>query len=196
MFRKLFFNPKFEQCIDELGLRQFTEAVSARNLAEFRDYGRDVTGASPEEAAARAFRDLVLKNAALPIEARLELSFRNIHTLKVWHFDDKVNIDLHTTIRATVEQLVDEYVGAAFKREYFETLGGYGVKVPIAHDTLHALSLAFLYIGKRAGLASKDSALKLYRDVLIDGPDNYDACLTPEGAEAVKTIQGALGRRS
>ena len=86
----------------------FGSAFSIQELARIREDAKGTFFGNPEEAAARAFHNLVVLNQKIPTEQRLEICFEKILRLKLWHFNDKVNVDLHLGIRASFEKLLSE----------------------------------------------------------------------------------------
>jgi len=189
----MFFDSKFEKSINELGLPTFSMAFSIVELTKIRDDAKGVFfGGKPEEAAARAFRDLIVLNQKIPVEQRLESGFEKIGLLKWWHFDGRVNVDLHLGIKDSIEKLLTTYVGKDYEDDYYAALSKMGIVIPITHDTLRTIAFSFLYGGKKFSLSPNDAALRLYTDVLIKDEKKYSACLTNEGAQALAQLAAKL----
>ncbi len=149
MILNIFFNEKFEKLINELGVPAFSRAFSGKELATIRENAKSVLFGNPEEAAVRAVHNLVVLNQNIPIDQRLEMCFKQLMRLKLWHFNGNVNVDLHFNIRTSFEKLLSEYVGKSYEDNYYEALRQLGVVVPITHDTLRFLALSYLYHGKK-----------------------------------------------
>src|SRR5687767_9224858 len=147
-------------------------------LTKIRDDARDGYGGKPEEAAARAFRDLILQNPRVPIEQRLEASFSKVTLLKVWHFHSKVNVDLHLGIKSVIEDLLCEYVGRDYQNDFYKALSKWGVTTPIEHDTLATIAFVCLYMGKKSSIPADHAAVKLCSDVIAKDLNKYSACIT------------------
>ena len=179
----LFFNPKFEKLVDELGIPVFSEAFSVAELTKIRDEARDAFGSKPEEAAARAFRDLIVLNQNIPVEQRLEASFSKLALLKWWHFDGRVNVDLHGGIKKSIEELLSAYVGKTYEDDYYDQLKKMGVITPITHDTLRTIAFSFLYGGKKSAMSPRDAAYRLLKDVIIKDSAKYSACVIQEATQ-------------
>lgn len=183
MIFKRFFDSRFENLVDELGVTRFRSFFSAEELATIRNDGRVGLGSKPEEAAARAFRDLVILNQKIPIETRLEVTFEKLSVLKSWHFDDKVNVDLHLGIKEKLENLLRTYVGEEYEREYYDAVSKTGVITPIVHDTLRTIALGFLYGGKKLGILPSEAAYRLFWNVIMKQKGTYGRCVV--GGEQV-----------
>ena len=87
------FNSKFEALVSELGLTAFDNAIRISELNSIRDNSKNTLFANPEAAATRAFRELFILNKNIPIEQRVELSFKNgfVRILELHIFSDKAN---------------------------------------------------------------------------------------------------------
>lgn len=192
MIFKIFFNQNFEKLINDLGITEFNDVIGFGELAAIRDYTKNVSGSKPEEAAARAFRDLVILNNKIPIEQRLEKGLEKIGLLKLWHFDGKVNIDLHLNIKASIEQLVSEYVGEQYENIFHEGLKKYGVIIPIEHDTLRRISLALLYGGKKSNKPPLDAAHKFYMDIIVKNSKQYSSCVQEDAKEVLQILASTV----
>jgi hypothetical protein len=122
-------------------------------------------------------------NAKIPVEQRLEACFSKIGLLKVWHFEGKVNVDLHLGMKNVMEEVLGAYVGKDYEKDYYDALGKMGVIVPITHDTLRTIALGFLYGGKKSAISPDDAAYRLLKEVIIKDKEKYSACVTPEAAQ-------------
>lgn len=191
MTLNIFFDKKFEQLVNELEVPAFGRAFSAQELATIRENAKSVLFGNPEEAAARAFHNLVVLNQKIPIEQRLEMCFKQLTRLKLWHFNGNVNPDLHFNIRPSFEKLLSEYVGKSYEDNYCEALGQLGVVVPITHDTLRFLALSYLYHGKKFSTSADVEALSFCLNVVAKDSEKYSTCIAKTGLRLNELLQQA-----
>lgn len=191
----LFFDSNFAKLVGELEMAEFGDVITENQLVEIRNYSKNVLGVKPEEAAARAFKDLVMFNSAIPLESRLRKSLEKINKIKWWHFDKKVNVDLYLSIRAAIAQMTTEYVGGQYEAEFLSALGEWGVIVPIEHDTLRTFSLLYMAGNKKTNKTADTAAHDFFTEVVVKGGDKYVSCIREEAHELLRVLHSIEGRK-
>jgi len=184
----LFFDKKYDSLFDELGIASFGNLIGHAKCSAAKSSNKDISGSKPEEAAVRTYRDLVLLNDKLPIEARIELGFDKYITIKALHFDGKVNVDLFMSIKSALNGLVERYVGDAYFYEFYKLLSEMGVISPITHDTLHFYSMIYLYRGKKLNQLVLYPAKDFLIEVIGANPETYSGCVKPEVHDVIKVM--------
>lgn len=185
MALNLFFNQKFEKLIDELGILAFSDVIDNNKLTEIRDNSKNDLKGKPEEAATRVFLDLVILNQKIPVERRLVKCFEKINLLKIWCLlNNSVNIDLYLIIMSLIEQMVSEYAGKQYEKDFYDQLNKMGVVIPLKHDALQIFGLLYLYNSKQRNNLAYDAAIKFYTDILSKNVNEYASCVREDSFDA------------
>lgn len=176
----------FEEAITELGMREFRTQIDFNKLNEIRENAAGMFfGGKAKEAAARAYRDLVLLNEKITPEQRLDNGIANLLKIKVWHFHGKVNVDLHFAIKKSFDDILLQYVGSDYEKAFYNSLSTIGIIVPITHDNFKTICLSYMFRGKRDGMKSDSLLMPLIRNVLKPGKSTYINCVVPEAWEII-----------
>lgn len=177
MMFKFFFDKKFEQSVYALGFSEFGSAIDIGELATIRDHSKNVLGQNPQDAAVRAFRELILNNDEIPIEQRVEKSFSILQRMLS---DGKAFSKLYKDTKASVEHLICQYVGSKFENEFYDCLKERGVLVPIKHYQLRSIAIVTLYLKKKSNATPDDTAYDFFMDVMVKNADKYAGCMREE----------------
>jgi len=179
----------FVEAIAALEMPAFKTQIDVKKLTEIRENGTGMFfGGKAKEAAARAYRELVLLNEGIPPEKKLDKAFSNLLKIKTWHFDGKVNVDLHVSIKKSVEDILLQYVGSEYEKSFYNSLSKVGVIFPITHDMFKTICFSYMFRGKNEGLETDAVLISLIRNVLKPKKDLYINCLVPEAWKIVDAV--------
>lgn len=181
------FDTLFEDGIRSLGLLELSQEINAEKLNSIRDSARGIFfGGRAEEAAVRAYRELVLLNPRISIEQRLEISFQNLIRIKQWRSQDKVNLDLLMATKQTTEELLSFYIGEEYENAYYEQLRQQGVVVPIKNDNFKIISDSYFFSMRRIGFTPEKIVHQLINNIYLKNKEGYASCMTEEARFVLK----------
>ena len=179
----------FEEAITELGMRDFRTQIDLGKLNEIRENATGMFfGGKAKEAAARAYRELILLNEKIVPEQKLDGAIGNLLKLKTWHFNGKVNVDLHFAIKKSVEEILIQYVGVEYEKAFYKSLSEMGIIVPITHDNFKTICLSYMFRGKREGMETDSLLIPLIRNVLKPQKSTYINCVVPEAWTIIDVV--------
>jgi len=132
----MFYKQRFYKCFSELELTSYGKFFSDAELLYIMQQSK-AQRSTPQEAAARAYRNLILSNPLVSLQEKLIDSFKCLDgTIRWWHFERKLNADLLENMWAIRDQLLREFVGEQYENSYYRYLSDIGLIVPIEHYML------------------------------------------------------------
>lgn len=132
----MFYKQKFHKFFSDLGGVRYAQNFSDAELLAIMQKSK-AQRSTPQEAAARAYRHLILNNSFIPAEERLSDSFNVLDvTIRWWLAEGKLNADLLENLLAIRDQLLRDFVGEQYENSYYHYLSDIGLIIPIKHYML------------------------------------------------------------
>ena len=99
-----------------------------------------------------------------------------------------LNLDLYLSIKKLIDQIVSEYTGRQYEKDFYTQLNKMGVVIPIRHDDLHTFGLLYLFNSKQRNNLAYEAAIKFYTDIFSKNVSEYSSYVRKESFDDFQAL--------